>query len=93
MVIASSYLFCLIPTATKENLIGVLQDSSNENPNLEVILEYLGRYFREMGKDSRFIVFVRTRVAAIALSEYLEENNFKCSALTGTGSTEEEGGM
>ncbi|KAL5016987.1 hypothetical protein ScPMuIL_006576 [Solemya velum] len=78
---------------TRNKLNRILRDSSSDNPNLQVILDCLDRCFKEMGKDSRFIIFVRTRVAAMALSDFLMNNDFKCSHLTGTGTSEEEGGM
>ncbi|KAL5016602.1 hypothetical protein ScPMuIL_006191 [Solemya velum] len=76
---------------TRNKLNRIQRDSSSDNPNLKVILDCLDRCFKEMGKDSRFIIFVRTRVAAMALSDFLMNNDFKCSHLTGTGTSEEEG--
>ncbi|KAL5016984.1 hypothetical protein ScPMuIL_006573 [Solemya velum] len=77
----------------RRSLNRVLIQPENENPNLGVLLEYLKKCFKQNGSDSRFIIFVRTRVAAMALAEYLNCNDFRCSHLTGSGPSEEKGGM
>ncbi|KAH9492755.1 hypothetical protein Btru_026246 [Bulinus truncatus] len=70
-----------------------------DNENLETLAQILDVNIVQKGKDSRGIIFVRTRALAEALSSWLnrcgikELEDFNASIFTGTNAKEEEGGM
>ncbi|CAL1540807.1 unnamed protein product [Lymnaea stagnalis] len=72
---------------------------SDENPNLIILAETLVDNLVKKGKESRGIIFVKTRALAEALASWLNRCGFslleKLNAhiFTGTNAKEEEGGM
>ncbi|XP_059177114.1 antiviral innate immune response receptor RIG-I-like isoform X2 [Physella acuta] len=80
-----------------EDLV-TLVDSGHgeENPNLLTLSNTLEEMLIGTGKNSRGIIFVRTRALAEALVSWLNRGNksfLNASVLTGTNASEAEGGM
>lgn len=70
-----------------------------ENPNLARLKETLSTYLIKKGKESRGIIFVRTRALTEALVSWLntcsdsELRNLNATVFTGTAASVDEGGM
>ncbi|KAL5016985.1 hypothetical protein ScPMuIL_006574 [Solemya velum] len=76
----------------RKKLLKIRRSADSKNPNLEKILNILKQH-SDRRDELRFIVFVRTRAAAMAMSDFLRDSEYKCSHFTGAGPKEEEGGM
>ncbi|KAH9492773.1 Antiviral innate immune response receptor RIG-I [Bulinus truncatus] len=83
-----------------EDLVELVKNRHDEdNENLGVLAQILDENIVQKGKDSRGIIFVRTRALAEALSSWLnrcgiqELEDLNASVFTGTNAKEEEGGM
>ncbi|XP_059172480.1 antiviral innate immune response receptor RIG-I-like [Physella acuta] len=77
----------------------VSRRQGEDNPNLSALAGVLSTEIVEKGKDSRGIIFVRTRALAEALKMWLSRCGIKslqdlnAQVFTGTNASEEEGGM
>lgn len=76
----------------------VSRRQGEDNPNLSALADVLSTEIVEKGKDSRGIIFVRTRALAEALKMWLSRCGIKslqdlnAQVFTGTNASEDEGG-
>lgn len=61
------------------------------NPDILAVVERIESEYKELKEESRFIIFVKTRATAIALSERLPDY-LRSTYLTGSHKSVEEGG-
>ncbi|XP_042322696.1 probable ATP-dependent RNA helicase DHX58 isoform X1 [Sceloporus undulatus] len=74
----------------RAELLALAEDRRNENPNLEKLQQVLQEQFQEL-KESRGIIFTRTRQSAHSLHQWVKDNQALCelgikaAVLTGAG--------
>jgi len=70
-----------------------LMKGDAKNPNVAKLVQIIESILREKGDDSKFIVFVKTRATAVALSRFLNKCKMsaKCTHLTGHGGFDDHG--
>ena len=63
-----------------------------DNPDITAIKKTLQEEYEKQKEDSRFLIFVKTRITAKLLAEHLPDY-LNCCHLTGSQVTKEKGGI